>query len=89
MRWKICVAIRHMLYAMGKRDAGTGTPAKEPTYERGRRNAALFFLRMNIMDEKTIKAIETAISSGFRVEILKDKAGNIIVQTIQRKRLKI
>ena len=40
------------------------------------------------MDEKTIKAIENAISKGFRVEILKDKEGNIIVQTIQRKRLK-
>lgn len=40
------------------------------------------------MDEKTIKAIETAIANGFRVEVLKDKAGEIIVQTIQRRRLK-
>lgn len=41
------------------------------------------------MDEKTIKAIEKAISDGFRVEVLKDKNGNIIAQTIQRKRLKL
>lgn len=41
------------------------------------------------MDEKTVKAIEKAISSGLRVEVLKDKDGNIIAQTIQRKRLKI
>lgn len=41
------------------------------------------------MDEKIIKAILEALSNGFRVEILKDKDGNIIAQTIQRKRLKI
>lgn len=41
------------------------------------------------MDEKTIKAIVDAVSKGFRVEVLKDKDGNIIIQTIQRKRLKI
>lgn len=41
------------------------------------------------MDEKTIKAIVTAVSKGLRVEVLMDKHGNIIVQTIQRKRLQI
>ena len=41
------------------------------------------------MDEKTIKAILEALSKGLRVELLKDKDGNIIAQTIQRKRLKI
>ena len=41
------------------------------------------------MDEKTIKAIEEAVSNGLRVEVLKDKDGNIIAQTIQRKRLKL
>ena len=46
-------------------------------------------LRMNCMDEKIIKAIEKAVSDGFRVEVLKDKDGNIIAQTIQRKRLKL
>jgi hypothetical protein len=40
------------------------------------------------LDEKIIKAIMDAISKGFRVELLKDKDGNIIIQTIQRKRLK-
>lgn len=40
------------------------------------------------MDEKTVKAIEDAIKNGFRVEILRDKDGKVIVQTIQRKRLK-
>lgn len=40
------------------------------------------------MDEKTIEAIEQAVNRGLRVEILKDKEGNIIAQTIQRKRLK-
>lgn len=41
------------------------------------------------MDEKTIRAILEALSNGLRVELLKDKDGNIIAQTIQRKRLKI
>lgn len=41
------------------------------------------------MDEKTIKAILDALSNGLRVELLMDKDGNIIAQTIQRKRLKI
>lgn len=41
------------------------------------------------MDEKTVKAIEESISNGLRVEVLKDKDGNIIAQTIQRKRLKL
>lgn len=41
------------------------------------------------MDEKTIKAVEKAVSSGLRVEVLKDKDGNIIAQTIQRKLLKL
>lgn len=41
-----------------------------------------------MIDEKTIKSIESAVSNGLRVEILKDKDGNIIVQTIQRKRMK-
>lgn len=40
------------------------------------------------MDEKTVKAIENAVSNGLRVEILKDKDGKIIAQTIQRKRLR-
>lgn len=40
------------------------------------------------MDDKTVKAILEAVSKGLRVEVLKDKDGNIIVQTIQRKRLK-
>lgn len=41
------------------------------------------------MDEKTIKAILEALAKGLRVEVLQDKDGNIIIQTIQRKRLKI
>lgn len=41
-----------------------------------------------MIDEKLKTAIERALTSGFRVEILRDKDGNIIVQTIQRKRLK-
>lgn len=40
------------------------------------------------MDDKTIKVIEQALSNGFRVELLMDKDGNVIVQTISRKRLK-
>jgi len=40
------------------------------------------------MDEKTINAICEALKQGYRVELLADKDGNIIVQTIQRKRLK-
>ena len=40
------------------------------------------------MNEKTVKAIMEALEKGFRVELLKDKDGAIIVQTIQRKRIK-
>ncbi len=40
------------------------------------------------MDEFLQKAILAALDKGLRVEILKDKDGNIIAQTIQRKRLK-
>ena len=40
------------------------------------------------MDKKTINAIEKALSSGFLVELLRDKDGNVIVQTISRKQLK-
>lgn len=42
----------------------------------------------DMIDEKLKTAIERALASGFRVELLRDKDGNIIVQTIQRKRLK-
>ena len=41
------------------------------------------------MDEKTIKAILSALSKGQRVELLRQKDGSILVQTIQRNRLKI
>lgn len=41
-----------------------------------------------MIDEELKTAIERALSSGFRVELLRDKDGNIIAQTIQRKRLK-
>ena len=41
------------------------------------------------MNEKTIKAIMEALEKGFRVELLKEKDGTVIVQTIQRKRVKI
>lgn len=40
------------------------------------------------MNENIITAICEALNAGQRVEILKDKNGQIIVQTIQRKRLK-
>ncbi len=41
-----------------------------------------------MIDEKLKAAIERALAAGFRVELLRDKDGKIIVQTIQRKRLK-
>lgn len=41
------------------------------------------------MDSETIKAIVAALERGYRVELLRNKDGNIIAQTIQRKRLKI
>ncbi len=41
------------------------------------------------MNEKIIKAIMEALEKGFRVELLKDKDGTVIVQTIQRKRVKM
>ena len=41
-----------------------------------------------MIDDKLKAAIEKALAAGFRVELLRDKDGNIIAQTIQRKRLK-
>lgn len=40
------------------------------------------------MDKEIIHAITEALKKGLRVELLLDKDGNIIVQTVQRKRLK-
>ena len=40
------------------------------------------------IDPQTIKAILRALKNGLRVEILQGKDGEIIVQTVQRKRLK-
>ncbi len=39
------------------------------------------------MDAKTIKAIIEALERGERVELIRDKNGNIIAQTVHRKRL--
>ena len=39
------------------------------------------------LSENDMSAIADALSKGLRVELLKDKDGNIIIQTIQRKRL--
>ncbi len=41
------------------------------------------------MDETTIKAILAALASGQRVELLRQKDGSIVAQTIERKRLNI
>ncbi len=41
------------------------------------------------MDKKTIDAIQKALSSGQRVELLLQKDGSVLIQTVQRKRLKI
>ena len=41
------------------------------------------------MDKKTIKAILEVLAKGQRVELLQQKDGTIIVQTVQRKRLTI
>lgn len=41
-----------------------------------------------MIDENLKQAIERALAYGFRVELLRDKDGKIIAQTIQRKRLK-
>ena len=41
------------------------------------------------MDEKTIKAILDALKKGWRVELLQQQDGSILVQTVQRKRLRI
>lgn len=40
------------------------------------------------MDNQTMQAIINALKKGLRVELLLDKDGNIIAQTVQRKRLK-
>lgn len=55
-------------------------PTAMPRMEKERKEA--------VIDEKLKAVIERALASGFRVELLRDKDGNIIAQTIQRKRLK-
>lgn len=40
------------------------------------------------MTPELIKAIQAALDKGMRVELLKDKDGNIKAQTISRKALK-
>lgn len=40
------------------------------------------------MNEKLVDSIASALASNYRVELLIDKGGNIVAQTIQRKRLK-
>lgn len=40
------------------------------------------------MNPELIKAIQKALDKGFRVELLKDKDGNVKAQTISRKALK-
>lgn len=46
-------------------------------------------MQEHLLENKTIKAISEALEKGFRVEILKNKDGTVIVQTIQRKRIKM
>jgi len=41
------------------------------------------------MDDKTIQAIKNALSKGFRVELVQQKDGTIVIQTVQRRKLKI
>lgn len=41
------------------------------------------------MTEEMIQAIEAALRRGLRVELLLDERGNIKVQTVSRKKLKI
>ena len=41
------------------------------------------------IDEKTIQAILAALAKGQRIELLRQKDGSILVQTVQRKRLAI
>ncbi len=45
-------------------------------------------MQESLLGDKTVKAITEALEKGFRVELLKDKDGTVIVQTIQRKRVK-
>ena len=40
------------------------------------------------MTKELLEAIQKALDKGFRVELLKDKDGNIKAQTISRKLLK-
>lgn len=41
------------------------------------------------MDKKTVAAILAALNQGLRVEIIRQKDGSILVQTVKRKQLKI
>lgn len=41
------------------------------------------------MEKKTIKAILDALAKGQRVELLRQKDGTVVAQTIERKRLTI
>lgn len=41
------------------------------------------------MDEKAIQAIIAALKNGFRVELVMQKDGSIVAQTVSRKKLNI
>ena len=40
------------------------------------------------MDDKLWRAIQDALDKGYRVELIKDKDGNVKAQTVSRKLLK-
>lgn len=41
------------------------------------------------MTEKIIRAIEAALEKGFRVELTRDRDGNIRIRTVVRKEVKV
>jgi len=66
-----------------------GTPAREPAYTRAAFAALVSLLKGGGMDEKTIKAILSALAAGHRVQLKQLRDGTIKIQVVSQKELKI
>ena len=66
------------------------TPAKGPDYKEGRvLRSSFLFMKGEEMDDKTIKAILSALEAGHRVQLKQLRDGTIKIQVVFQKELKI
>lgn len=63
------------------RDAGTGTPAKEPSYEREPQECGSLFLCIRrTMDDKTIQTIEAILKRGNDAKVRRKGGGYVVIE---------